>query len=59
MAESLGHQSSGRCVVPAVPLVYLPQEFYPSSGSMHFWKIPDTLRLYNLLLMIVYAPARR
>jgi hypothetical protein len=29
MAESLGHQSSGRCVVPTVPLVYLPQEFYP------------------------------
>jgi hypothetical protein len=31
----------------------------PSSGSMHFWKIPDTLRLYSSLLMMVYAPTRR
>jgi hypothetical protein len=24
---------------------------------MHFWKIPDTLRLYSSLLMMVYASA--
>jgi hypothetical protein len=29
MAESLGHQSSGGCVVSALPLVYLPKELYP------------------------------
>jgi hypothetical protein len=28
-----------------------------SSSSMHFWKIPDTLRLYSSLLMMVYASA--
>jgi hypothetical protein len=25
----------------------------------NFWKIPDTLRLYSSLLMMVYAYARR
>jgi hypothetical protein len=29
MAESLGHQGSGRCVVSALPLVYFPQQLYP------------------------------
>jgi hypothetical protein len=29
MAEGLGHQGSGRCVVSALPLVYLPQQLYP------------------------------
>jgi hypothetical protein len=29
MAEGLGHQSSGGCVVSALPLVCLPQELYP------------------------------
>jgi hypothetical protein len=29
MAEGLGHQGSGRCVVPALSLVYLPQQLYP------------------------------
>jgi hypothetical protein len=29
MVESLGHQGSGRCVVSALPLVYLPHELYP------------------------------
>jgi hypothetical protein len=29
MAEGLGHQGSGRCVVPTLPLMYLPQQLYP------------------------------
>jgi hypothetical protein len=29
MAEGLSHQSSGRCVMPALPLMYLSQQLYP------------------------------
>jgi hypothetical protein len=29
MAESLGHQGSRRRIVPALPLVYFPQQLYP------------------------------
>jgi hypothetical protein len=29
MEERLGHQGSGRCVVSALPLVYLLQDLYP------------------------------
>jgi hypothetical protein len=29
MAESLSHQSSGRCVMPALPLMYLSRQLYP------------------------------
>jgi hypothetical protein len=28
-AEGLGHQGSGRCVMPALPLMYLSQQLYP------------------------------
>jgi hypothetical protein len=29
MAEGLGHQCSGRCVMPALPLMYLSHQLYP------------------------------
>jgi hypothetical protein len=29
MAEGLSHQGSGRCVMPALPLMYLSQQLYP------------------------------
>jgi hypothetical protein len=29
MAEGLGHQGSRRCVMPALPLMYLSQQIYP------------------------------
>jgi hypothetical protein len=29
MAEGLGHQGSGRCVMSALPLMYLSQQLYP------------------------------
>jgi hypothetical protein len=29
MAEGLGHQGSGRCVMPSLPLMYLSQQLYP------------------------------
>jgi hypothetical protein len=29
MAEGLSHQCSGRCVMPALPLMYLSQQLYP------------------------------
>jgi hypothetical protein len=28
MAEGLGHQGSGRCVMPALPLMYLSRQLY-------------------------------
>jgi hypothetical protein len=46
-------------VVSALPLVYLPQELYPFFRLDALLETPDTLRLYNSLLMIVYAPVRR
>jgi hypothetical protein len=29
MAEGHSHQHSGRCVMPALPLMYLSQQLYP------------------------------
>jgi hypothetical protein len=29
MAEGLSHQGSGRCVIPALPLMYLSWQLYP------------------------------
>jgi hypothetical protein len=29
MAEGRSHQCSGRCVMPALPLMYLSQQLYP------------------------------
>jgi hypothetical protein len=37
MAESFGHQGSGRHMVPALPLVYFPQQLY------HFFRLDALL----------------
>jgi hypothetical protein len=29
MAEGLSHQCSGRCMMPALPLMFLSQQLYP------------------------------